>query len=101
MSYNLGRDEMFWRLGHEDTPELIQTDKLFFAKPIGTIEGPEFDRITIDGDILKEKCSLCGKNVMFSAFGTYGQSYVIHCETGDCLQITSRGLQIGVGSIEK
>ena len=23
MSYNLGRDEMFWRIGHEDSEQLI------------------------------------------------------------------------------
>ena len=31
--------------------------KFFFAKPIGTIEGPEFDRITIDGVVYEEDYS--------------------------------------------
>ena len=25
MSYNLGRDEIFWRIGHEESPELLKT----------------------------------------------------------------------------
>lgn len=25
MSYNLGRDEIFWRIGHEESPKLLKT----------------------------------------------------------------------------
>ncbi len=40
MSYNLGRDEIFWRIGNEETPELLnaisQLDKVDFRDDEGT-----------------------------------------------------------------
>lgn len=45
-----------------------------------------------NGDILDKECPFCGKTVRISFFGTYEQSYVIHCDTDFCLRIVSRGL---------
>lgn len=42
MSYNLGRDEIFWRIGNEETPELLnaisQLDKVDFRDDEGTTQ---------------------------------------------------------------
>ncbi len=45
-----------------------------------------------DNDILPGACPVCGKKVFIKFYGSYQQSYVICCETPDCMYITSRGL---------
>ena len=45
-----------------------------------------------DNDIFPEVCPICRKQVVVNFFGDHNQSSVIHCETPDCMNITSRGL---------
>ena len=45
-----------------------------------------------DDDILPEICPICQKQVHINFYGTYHQSYVIHCETPHCMTIKFRGL---------
>ena len=52
-----------------------------------------------DNDVFPEVCPLCHKRVFINFYGSYNQSYMIHCETPHCMVITSRGLQIANSSI--
>lgn len=45
-----------------------------------------------DNDVFPEVCPLCHKRVFINFYGSYNQSYMIHCETPHCMVITSRGL---------
>lgn len=56
-----------------------------------------FDRIDWsikykDNDVLPEVCPRCRKRVTIKFYGSYNQSYIIHCETPRCMVITLRGL---------
>lgn len=45
-----------------------------------------------DSDVLPEFCPVCRKKVFIKFYGSYKQSYLIHCETPNCMYMESRGL---------
>lgn len=56
-----------------------------------------FDRIDWnmeykDNDIFPEVCPVCRKKVFIKYYGIYHESYIISCETPNCMYITCRGL---------
>lgn len=101
------KEEILENTGHvvnEEKPELLAKilDE-FYERMISNEENTNqriseyLDRINWnveykDNDCLPEVCPICRRKVFINFYGSYHQSYTIHCETPNCMNVGFRGL---------